>query len=209
VPKGSRVSTEPSVTRRSCAISLIPSPRANRPGTLWSAFPVRVEACQAYLHPPATCLPAVTTASRHPKPCSLNVHSSRQDALPLTGGVLTGLAAVPGSQAGPRNALPRSPAPARFPIVLALGASLHAVGQRASIATLIAASTPAAVIGGAVPGPGGPGVVEAGLIAGLARAGCLRIRPVAALLIQQFFTAGPPPVRRWATLAWMRRRESI
>jgi uncharacterized membrane protein YbhN (UPF0104 family) len=52
---------------------------------------------------------------------------------------------------------------------VARGASLHAVGQRASIATLIAAGTPAAVIGGAVPVPGGPGVVEAGLIAGLAR----------------------------------------
>jgi uncharacterized membrane protein YbhN (UPF0104 family) len=51
---------------------------------------------------------------------------------------------------------------------LALGASRHAVGQRASIATLIAASTSAAVIGGTVPVPGGPSVVEAGLIAGLA-----------------------------------------
>jgi hypothetical protein len=45
-------------------------------------FPVRVEACQACLHPPATCLPAVTTASRHPKPCSLNVHSSRMMPYP-------------------------------------------------------------------------------------------------------------------------------
>jgi glycosyltransferase 2 family protein len=52
---------------------------------------------------------------------------------------------------------------------VARGASLHAAGQQASSATLIAASTPAAVIGGAVPVPGGPGVVEAGLIAGLAR----------------------------------------
>jgi glycosyltransferase 2 family protein len=53
---------------------------------------------------------------------------------------------------------------------LALGASLHAVGQRASIATLIALDTLVTVIGGAIPVPGGLGVVEAGLIAGLASA---------------------------------------
>jgi hypothetical protein len=69
--------------------------------------------------------------------CSLIAH----DALPVTGGVQAGLAAVPGSQAGQHNGLPRSPTLARLLIVLALGASLHAVGQRASIATLITVST--------------------------------------------------------------------
>ena len=60
---------------------------------------------------------------------------------------------------------------AQLVIILSLGASLHAVGQRASIATLIAVITLAAIIGGAVPVPGGAGVVEAGLIAGLVSAG--------------------------------------
>src|SRR6202012_5520633 len=56
---------------------------------------------------------------------------------------------------------------AQLLVVLCLGASLHAVGQRASIASLIAVNTLAAIIGGAVPVPGGAGVIEAGLIAGL------------------------------------------
>src|SRR6185437_5088996 len=52
---------------------------------------------------------------------------------------------------------------AQLLVILALGASLHAVGQHASIATLIAVNTLAAILGGAVPVPGGLGVVEAGL----------------------------------------------
>jgi hypothetical protein len=62
-------------------------------------------------------------------------------------------------------------------IVLALGASLHAVGQHASLATLITVNTLAAIIGGAVPVPGGAGVIEAGLAAGLTSAGIPRTRP--------------------------------
>jgi glycosyltransferase 2 family protein len=127
---------------------------------------------------------------------------------PSPGGVLAGWRRFPGSQASPRNVLPRSPALARLPIVVALGASLHAVGQRASIATLIAASTLAAVIGGAVPVPGGPGVVEAGLIAALASAGVpedqargRRAHPAVAHCL-------PAPVwGRAVALACMRRRE--
>ena len=51
---------------------------------------------------------------------------------------------------------------------LALGAALHAVGEQVSIATLLTVNTLAGLIGGAMPVPGGAGVVEAGLIAGLA-----------------------------------------
>ena len=61
-------------------------------------------------------------------------------------------------------------------MILGLGASLHAVGQRVSIATLITVNTLAAIVGGAVPVPGGLGVVKAGLIAGLTSAGVLRTR---------------------------------
>ena len=60
---------------------------------------------------------------------------------------------------------------AQLLVILALGTSLHAVGQHASIATLITVNTFAGLIGGAVPVPGGLGVVEAGLIAGLTAAG--------------------------------------
>jgi glycosyltransferase 2 family protein len=98
---------------------------------------------------------------------------------------------------------------AQLLVVVALGASLHAVGERASIATLITVNTLAAIIGGAVPVPGGAGVVEAGLIAGLTSAGIPQEQAVAAVFIQRLFTAYLPPIWGWFTLAWMRRREYI
>ena len=98
---------------------------------------------------------------------------------------------------------------AQLLVILSLGASLHAVGERASIATLITVNTLAAIIGGAVPVPGGAGVVEAGLIAGLTSAGIPQEQAVAAVFIQRLFTAYLPPIWGWFTLAWMRRREYI
>jgi uncharacterized protein (TIRG00374 family) len=92
---------------------------------------------------------------------------------------------------------------------LALGASLHAVGQRASISTLLVVITAAGLIGGAVPVPGGAGVVEAGLIAGLTSAGVPQDQAVAAVFIQRLFTTYLPPIWGWVTLAWMRRREYV
>jgi uncharacterized protein (TIRG00374 family) len=98
---------------------------------------------------------------------------------------------------------------AQLLVIFALGASLHAVGQHVSIATLITVNTLAAIVGGAVPVPGGLGVVEAGLIAGLTSAGIPQDQAVAAVPIQRFFTSYLPPVWGWATLAWMRRREYV
>jgi glycosyltransferase 2 family protein len=98
---------------------------------------------------------------------------------------------------------------AQLMVALALGASLHAVGERASLATLLVVLTVAAMIGGAVPVPGGFGVVEAGLIAGLTSAGIPQDQAVAAVFIQRLVTAYLPPVWGWLTLAWMRRREYV
>ncbi len=98
---------------------------------------------------------------------------------------------------------------AQLLVATALGASLHAVGQQASIATILVVITLASVIGGAVPVPGGLGVVEAGLIAGLTSAGIPQDQAVAAVFIQRLFTAYLPPIWGWATLAWMRRREYV
>ena len=94
-------------------------------------------------------------------------------------------------------------------VALALGAALHAVGERASIATLLVVITLASMIGGAVPVPGGAGVVEAGLIAGLTGAGVPQAQAVAAVFIQRLFTAYLPPIWGWVTLAWMRRHEYV
>jgi uncharacterized protein (TIRG00374 family) len=94
-------------------------------------------------------------------------------------------------------------------VAMALGASLHAVGQRASIATLLVVITLASIIGGAIPVPGGLGVVEAGLIGGLTSAGVPQDQAIAAVFIQRLFTAYLPPIWGWFTLAWMRRREYV
>jgi glycosyltransferase 2 family protein len=94
-------------------------------------------------------------------------------------------------------------------IALCLGASLHAVGEHASFATLIVVLTLAAMIGGAAPVPGGAGVVEVGLIAGLTAAGIPQNEAVAAVFIERVCTAYLPPIWGWATLVWMRRSDYV
>ena len=98
---------------------------------------------------------------------------------------------------------------AQLLVAFALGASLHAVGAHASLAVILVVMTLASVIGTAVPVPGGAGVVEAGLIAGLTSAGVPQDQAVAAVLIQRLCTAYLPPIWGWVTLAWMRRREYV
>ena len=89
-------------------------------------------------------------------------------------------------------------------IALCLGASLHSVGEHASFATLIVVLTLAAMIGGAVPVPGGAGVIEVGLIAGLTAAGVPQDQAVAAVFIERFCTAYLPPIWGWGALVYMR-----
>ena len=52
---------------------------------------------------------------------------------------------------------------AQLLVAAALGASLHAVGQQASLATILVVMTLASIIGGAVPVPGGLGVIPLAL----------------------------------------------
>jgi uncharacterized protein (TIRG00374 family) len=94
-------------------------------------------------------------------------------------------------------------------IACALGASLHSVGEHANFATLIVVLTLASMIGGAAPVPGGAGVIEIGLIAGLTSAGIPESQAVAAVFIERLCTAYLPPIWGWATLVFMRRREYI
>lgn len=94
-------------------------------------------------------------------------------------------------------------------IALCLGASLHAVGEHASFASLIVVLTLASMIGGAAPVPGGAGVVEIGLIAGLTSVGVPQDQAVAAVFIERLCTAYLPPIWGWATLVWMRRSDYV
>ncbi len=94
-------------------------------------------------------------------------------------------------------------------IALCLGASLHSVGAHATFATLIVVLTLAAMIGGAAPVPGGAGVIEVGLIAGLTSAGVPQDQAVAAVLIERFCTAYLPPIWGWGALVYMRHSDYI
>ena len=94
-------------------------------------------------------------------------------------------------------------------IALCLGASLHAVGEDASFATLIVVLTLAAMIGGAAPVPGGAGMIEIGLIAGLTSAGVPQDQAVAAVFIERFCTAYLPPIWGWAALVYMRHSDYV
>ena len=92
---------------------------------------------------------------------------------------------------------------------LAAGSPLGLPSPAEITATILVVITMASVIGGAVPVPGGLGVVEAGLIAGLTSAGIPQDQAVAAVFIQRLFTAYLPPIWGWATLTWMRHREYL
>jgi uncharacterized protein (TIRG00374 family) len=94
-------------------------------------------------------------------------------------------------------------------IAMCLGAALHAVGEHLSLATIIVVQTLASVVGAAAPVPGGAGVVEAGLIAGLTSAGVPQSQAVAAVFIERLWTAYLPPIWGWLTLVWMRHREYV
>jgi uncharacterized protein (TIRG00374 family) len=91
----------------------------------------------------------------------------------------------------------------------ALGASLHAFGYGLSLAQLLFTITIASVIGGVSPVPGGMGIVEAGLIAGLVGFGVPEDVAVAAVFVQRLFTAYLPPIWGYATLVWLRHREFL
>ncbi len=92
---------------------------------------------------------------------------------------------------------------------LALGAALHAFGAHVSLPVLFVVITLASVVGGMSPVPGGMGLVEAGLIAGLSAAGVPQNVAVAAVFTQRLFTAYLPPIWGWFVLMWMRRKELI
>lgn len=94
-------------------------------------------------------------------------------------------------------------------IALCLGAALHSVGEHASFASLIVVLTLAAMIGGATPVPGGAGVIEIGLIAGLTSVGVPQDQAVAAVFIERLCTAYLPPIWGWGTLVWMRRSDYV
>jgi uncharacterized membrane protein YbhN (UPF0104 family) len=98
---------------------------------------------------------------------------------------------------------------AQILFAVALGFALKAYGSSLPLAELIVINTIASLLGGVAPVPGGMGVIEAGMIAGLTAAGIPDTIAVAATITQRLFTCYLPPIWGYPTLAWMRKREFL
>ena len=92
---------------------------------------------------------------------------------------------------------------------LVLDASLHAYGASLPFLQLVIINSAASVVGGLAPVPGGLGVVEAGLIAGLTAAGIPNEIAVATTFTHRLFTAYLPPIWGWFALRWLRSNDYV
>jgi uncharacterized membrane protein YbhN (UPF0104 family) len=92
---------------------------------------------------------------------------------------------------------------------MVLYCSVRAYGGDLGLLELIFINCVASIIGGAAPVPGGLGVVEAGLIAGLTAAGLSSDQAIAATFTHRLFTSYLPPITGWFALEWLRKHEYI
>jgi uncharacterized protein (TIRG00374 family) len=91
----------------------------------------------------------------------------------------------------------------------ALGACLAAFGSQLNLATLIVVYVAAALFGGMMPVPGGIGVVEAAIIAGLVAAGVDNATAAATALVFRLVTFYLPPLWGWGAVRWLERRSYL
>jgi uncharacterized membrane protein YbhN (UPF0104 family) len=98
---------------------------------------------------------------------------------------------------------------AQLLFALTLDAALHAYGGSLPLMQLVLINSFASFVGGAVPVPGGLGVVEAGLIGGLTAAGVPEDVAVAATFTHRLLTAYLPPIWGWFALRWLRRNSYV
>jgi uncharacterized membrane protein YbhN (UPF0104 family) len=92
---------------------------------------------------------------------------------------------------------------------LSLDSAVHAYGGTVSFAAVVLTNSFASMIGGLAPIPGGMGVTEAGMIAGLTAAGVPQETAVAATLLHRTFTYYLPPVWGWFALRWLRDHDDV
>ena len=92
---------------------------------------------------------------------------------------------------------------------LVIDAALRAYGTPLPLLQIIVINSLASVLGGVAPVPGGMGVIEAGLIAGMTAAGVPQSEAVAATFTARLFTAYLPPIWGWVALQWLRRRDYV
>jgi uncharacterized membrane protein YbhN (UPF0104 family) len=92
---------------------------------------------------------------------------------------------------------------------LAFECSLLAFGVDLPLLTLLLINTVAALFGGLAPIPGGLGVIEATLVAGLTAFGVDQVTATAGMLTYRTASAYLPPVWGWFSMVWLRRHEYL
>lgn len=90
---------------------------------------------------------------------------------------------------------------------LCLWASLEAFGVRVPLPALLVITTAASLFGGIAPVPGGIGVIEAALIAGLTAVGVDPSTATAATLVYRLLTCYLPPIWGYPSMIWLRKRD--
>ncbi len=93
--------------------------------------------------------------------------------------------------------------------VLILSASLAAYGTHVSLAELLFVNTAVSLFASVIPVPGGMGVVEAGLTAGLTALGVDPSIATAAVMTDRLVTAYIPPIIGWVAMRWLQRRDFV
>jgi glycosyltransferase 2 family protein len=92
---------------------------------------------------------------------------------------------------------------------LCLGASLRAFSSHTSIANLLLINTGVSLFAGLMPIPGGIGVAEAGLIAGLTAVGIPPDIAFATAITHRVATYYLPPAPGYVSLRWLRRHDYV
>jgi len=92
---------------------------------------------------------------------------------------------------------------------VALGLCLWAFGGSLNLATLLTIYVAAALFGGLMPVPGGVGVMEAALTAGLVAAGIEATVATATAVLFRLVTFYLPPLWGWLSLRWLRHHDYL
>ena len=94
-------------------------------------------------------------------------------------------------------------------LAVALGLCLLAFGGSLDLATLLTIYVAAALFGGLMPVPGGVGVMEAALTAGLVAAGVDATTGAATAILFRLVTFYLPPLWGWLSLRWLRHHDYL
>ena len=92
---------------------------------------------------------------------------------------------------------------------LILASCLKAYGATCSLADILFMNTFVSLFGGLIPVPGGIGVFEAGLMAGLTALGSPPAIATAAVLTDRMVTAYIPPIFGYFSINWMTKHDYL